>query len=110
GPLSLQGLRTSRLSDRRHLRRRSRQARDDPRRRAHPPPTRPAERGEGAQPTARHRGGAPAVPPARAANPGPPRHPPPPQLRATKDVRFKSVDLSIELDTLSFYLVQGLRT
>ena len=34
----------------------------------------------------------------------------PGRLRAPKDVRFKSVDLSIELETLSFYLVQGLRT
>jgi redox-sensing transcriptional repressor len=31
----------------------------------------------------------------------------PGRLRAPKDVRFKSVDLSIELETLSFYLVQG---
>jgi redox-sensing transcriptional repressor len=30
----------------------------------------------------------------------------PGRLRAPKDVRFKSVDLSIELETLSFYLVQ----
>jgi redox-sensing transcriptional repressor len=33
----------------------------------------------------------------------------PGRLRAPKDVRFKSVDLSIELETLSFYLVQGPR-
>src|SRR5262249_1294400 len=33
----------------------------------------------------------------------------PGRLRVPKDVRFKSVDLSIELETLSFYLVQGLR-
>jgi len=31
----------------------------------------------------------------------------PGRIRAPKDVRFKSVDLSIELETLSFYLAQG---
>ena len=31
------------------------------------------------------------------------------RIRAPKDVRFKSVDLSIELETLSFYLAQGTR-
>jgi redox-sensing transcriptional repressor len=31
----------------------------------------------------------------------------PGRIRAPKDVRFKSVDLSIELETLSFYLSQG---
>ena len=33
----------------------------------------------------------------------------PGRIRAPKDVRFKSVDLSIELETLSFYLAQGTR-
>jgi redox-sensing transcriptional repressor len=33
----------------------------------------------------------------------------PGRLRAPKDVRFKNVDLSIELETLSFYLAQGPR-
>jgi redox-sensing transcriptional repressor len=33
----------------------------------------------------------------------------PGRLRVPKDVRFKSVDLSIELETLSFYLAQGTR-
>jgi len=33
----------------------------------------------------------------------------PGRIRAPKDVRFKGVDLSIELETLSFYLAQGAR-
>jgi len=33
----------------------------------------------------------------------------PGRLKATKDVRLKNVDLSIELETLSFYLAQGTR-
>jgi redox-sensing transcriptional repressor len=31
----------------------------------------------------------------------------PGRIRTPKDIRFKSVDLSIELETLSFYLTQG---
>ena len=33
----------------------------------------------------------------------------PGRIRAPKDVRLKGVDLSIELETLSFYLAQGAR-
>src|SRR5215831_18317274 len=33
----------------------------------------------------------------------------PGRIKAAKDVRFKNVDLSIELETLSFYLAQGTR-
>jgi redox-sensing transcriptional repressor len=33
----------------------------------------------------------------------------PGRIKAPKDVRFKGVDLSIELETLSFYLAQGAR-
>ena len=33
----------------------------------------------------------------------------PGRIKAGKDVRLKNVDLSIELETLSFYLAQGTR-
>ena len=33
----------------------------------------------------------------------------PSRLKVVKDVRLKNVDLSIELETLSFYLAQGFR-
>jgi redox-sensing transcriptional repressor len=33
----------------------------------------------------------------------------PARLRVPKDTRLKNVDLSIELETLSFYLAQGIR-